>query len=57
MSQILPKKRLFDSKFEILAKIGEGTYGEVFKCRNITNDAIVAIKKIKLNKDDDQGLP
>ena len=37
-------------------KLGEGTYGVVYKCRDIQNNAIVALKKIRLEKEDD-GVP
>ena len=32
--------------YEILAKLGEGTYGQVFKVKNKNNDSIRAMKKI-----------
>jgi len=37
-------------------KLGEGTYGVVYKCRDIQTNAIVALKKIRLEKEDD-GVP
>lgn len=39
-------------KFERLGKIGEGSYGVVFKCRNKDNGQIVAIKKFMESEDD-----
>jgi serine/threonine protein kinase len=37
-------------------KLGEGTYGVVYKAKNIETGEIVAIKKIRLEKEDD-GVP
>lgn len=37
-------------------KLGEGTYGVVFKATNLQTGEIVAIKKIRLEKEDD-GVP
>lgn len=39
-------------KYERLAKIGEGSYGIVFKCRNRENTQLVAIKKYVETEDD-----
>jgi len=44
-------------KYEKGAKLGEGTYGVVFKARHIATGEIVAIKKIKFEKDDEEGVP
>ena len=41
-------------KFENLGKIGEGSYGVVFKCRNKDTGQIVAIKKFVETEDDPQ---
>jgi len=43
-------------KYQKLDKLGEGTYGVVFKAKNTENGEIVALKKIKLEKEDD-GVP
>jgi len=43
-------------RYERLEKLGEGTYGVVYKCRDIKTGEIVALKKIRLEKEDD-GVP
>ena len=43
-------------KYQRLEKLGEGTYGVVYKAKNLDTNEIVAIKKIRLEKEDD-GVP
>ena len=43
-------------KYEFGAVLGQGTYGIVYKAKHKESGAIVAIKQIKLEKDDD-GMP
>ena len=42
----------FMDKYEKIRKIGEGSYGQVFKCRNKETGQIVAIKKFLESGDD-----
>lgn len=43
-------------KYEKLEKIGEGTYGTVFKGKNRDSLEIVALKRVRLDEDD-EGVP
>jgi len=43
-------------KYEKLEKIGEGTYGTVFKAKNRETQEIVALKRVRLDEDD-EGVP
>lgn len=45
-----------DLRFERNEKLGEGTYGVVFKARDRETDQIVALKKIRL-ENTDEGIP
>ncbi|GAA5861860.1 hypothetical protein JCM3774_001330 [Rhodotorula dairenensis] len=42
--------------YERLEKVGEGTYGTVYKCRQLQTGQIVALKKIRL-EEEDEGVP
>lgn len=44
------------SAYEVLDKIGEGTFGEVHKARSKVNGAVVALKKILMHNERD-GFP
>ena len=43
-------------KFLKLEKLGEGTYGVVYKCKSKDSQELVAVKKIKL-ENEDEGIP
>ncbi|BGP07795.1 Cyclin-dependent kinase catalytic subunit [Rhodotorula toruloides] len=42
--------------YERLEKVGEGTYGSVYRCRQVHTGTIVALKKIRL-EEEDEGVP
>ena len=44
------------TKYKKMEKIGEGTYGEVFKAMCKTTGDMVALKRIKVSEDD-EGIP
>eukprot|EP00930_Biecheleria_cincta_P019872 TRINITY_DN15070_c1_g1_i1.p1 TRINITY_DN15070_c1_g1~~TRINITY_DN15070_c1_g1_i1.p1 ORF type:complete len:324 (+),score=77.68 TRINITY_DN15070_c1_g1_i1:57-1028(+) len=52
-------ERDFESKYEITEPklLGEGTYGKVYKAFSKERQHLVAIKKIKLNPEEDEGVP
>lgn len=43
-------------EYEKIEKVGEGTYGVVYKARHKASDKIVALKKIRL-ENEDEGVP
>lgn len=43
-------------KYIKIDKVGEGTYGVVYKCRNKESQELVALKKIRL-ENEDEGIP
>ncbi len=43
-------------KYMKLEKLGEGTYGVVYKCKNKDSQDLVALKKIRL-ENEDEGIP
>jgi Protein kinase domain len=45
----LPDKRV--GRFQCLSKIGQGSYGNVFKCRDRETDTVVAIKRFLQTED------
>ena len=42
--------------YQKIEKVGEGTYGVVYKCRNKVNGELIALKKIRL-ENEDEGIP
>jgi cyclin-dependent kinase 2 len=45
-----------NNRYEKLEKLGEGTYGVVYKAKDNTSNTIVAIKKIRL-ENEEEGMP
>jgi len=43
-------------QYEKLAKIGEGTYGTVYKAKDKRTNEVVALKRVRLDEDD-EGIP
>lgn len=43
-------------KYEKLEKVGEGTYGKVYKAQDKTTGQLVALKKTRLEMDE-EGIP
>lgn len=43
-------------KYQKLSKIGEGTYGVVYKAKDLQSNQLVALKKIRL-KPEEEGIP
>eukprot|EP01089_Gocevia_fonbrunei_P021617 TRINITY_DN8463_c0_g1_i2.p1 TRINITY_DN8463_c0_g1~~TRINITY_DN8463_c0_g1_i2.p1 ORF type:complete len:314 (+),score=70.59 TRINITY_DN8463_c0_g1_i2:621-1562(+) len=44
-------------RYEMTEKIGEGTYGEVYKARDKETNKIIALKKIRLLDAEEEGVP
>lgn len=40
-------------RYEKLGKIGEGTYGVVYKARELNTGRMIALKKIRLEQEDE----
>ncbi|KAH8919879.1 CMGC/CDK/CDC2 protein kinase [Atractiella rhizophila] len=48
--------KIIGTKYERHDKIGEGTYGIVYKGRDLEDGSLIALKKVKLDNDD-EGVP
>ena len=52
----MPPKNNSADRYERLEKLGEGTYGIVYKARDTLTNEIVALKKIRL-ENEEEGMP
>ena len=56
-NELITKKRTFcQNRFEFVEKLGEGSYGKVYKVFDLKTKKIVAIKQIKLHSNNNQGV-
>ncbi len=44
-------------RYDIKEKLGEGTYGEVYKAIDTENQRFIALKKMRLLEAEDEGVP
>ena len=56
MAEIGVREGVGLNRYERIAKIGEGTYGVVYKARDKVTNTFVALKKIRLESED-EGVP
>lgn len=52
-----PIRAFCDGRFEYLDKLGEGSYGKVYKVIDRNTRTVVALKKVKFHGDKNQGIP
>lgn len=52
-----PVRTFCDGRFEFLDKLGEGSYGKVYKVYDHSKKGVMALKKIKFHGDRYQGIP
>lgn len=55
-SSRLAVRKYIMQKYDKLEKIGEGTYGTVFKGKNRETGEVVALKRVRLDEDE-EGVP
>jgi serine/threonine protein kinase len=58
MTSILPCGKCRNvEEFTKLGRLGEGTYGTVYKAKDTKTNEIVALKRVKIDIDNDDGMP
>jgi len=53
---LVPHTGDVQAKYEKICQIGEGTYGKVFKAKNLTTGSLVAMKKVRMETEK-EGFP
>ncbi|KAG8957454.1 kinase subunit of RNA polymerase II carboxy-terminal domain kinase I [Tulasnella sp. 419] len=51
-----PSARAPEELYQLVAQVGEGTFGKVYKARNVVTGSLVALKRIKVEAEKD-GFP
>ena len=52
-----PCRTFCSGRYEYVSKLGEGSYGEVYKVNDKDRSLVVALKKVKFQGDKNQGIP
>lgn len=52
-----PPRTFCGGRFEHIDKLGEGSYGKVYKCYDRNRKEIIALKKVKFHSEKYQGVP
>lgn len=52
-----PVRTFCDGRFQFIEKLGEGSYGKVYKVKDNLRGQLVALKKVKFHWDKVQGIP
>lgn len=54
---LAPGDVVFDDRFRVESRLGEGTYGEVYFVRDLEKNRPMALKRVKFHSTQTQGIP